>query len=192
MILPGEFYVGKDTVEIARALVGKVLVHESHAGKTSGRIVEVEAYCGNSGDPACHAARGKTKRNEAMFGPAGHAYIYFIFGMYHCFNVVVQKTGIADAVLIRAVQPLDGLELMQRRRGITDHRLLCRGPGRLCQAFDLTRAHNGMDVIRPPLYLWDDGYEPQQITASPRIGISQAREHEWRFYEQTSVFVCRV
>jgi len=191
LILTRDFYYGKDTLEISRLLIGKILVHESPAGKTTGRIVEVEAYCGNPDDPACHAAKGKTKRNEAMFGEPGHAYVYFTYGMHTCFNVVVQDANVADAVLIRALEPIDGLTLMQRRRGVSDKRLLCSGPGRLCQAFDITLSHKGADLTTPPLYIIDDGYVPAELVATPRIGISQAKELPWRFYEAGSAFVSR-
>lgn len=191
MILPRDFYHGKDTLEIARLLVGKILIHESPAGKITGRIVEVEAYCGNPEDPACHAAKGKTKRNQAMFGQPGHAYVYFTYGMHTCFNVVVQDANVADAVLVRAVEPLEGLILMQRRRGISEKRLLCSGPGRLCQAFDIALSHDGADLIKPPLYIVDDGYVPAALATTPRIGISQAKELPWRFYEAGSMFVSR-
>ena len=191
MILQRDFYRGKDTLEISRLLIGKVLVHESPAGMTTGRIVEVEAYCGNPNDPACHATKGKTKRNAAMFGEPGRAYVYFTYGMHTCFNVVVQDLDVADAVLVRALEPIDGLILMQRRRGITEKRLLCSGPGRLCQAFDITLSHNSADLTSPPLYILDDGYVPAELVAAPRIGISQAKELPWRFYEAGSVFVSR-
>lgn len=191
MILAREFYHGKDTLEITQQLLGKILVHESPSGLTSGRIVEVEAYCGNPQDPACHASKGKTKRNEMMFGPPGNAYVYFSYGMHHCFNVVVQEQGIADAILIRALEPLEGLVLMQRRRGVADKKMLCSGPGRLCQALDITINHNGVDLTKPPLYLIDDSYSPESIESSPRIGISQARELPWRFFVTGSQYVSR-
>lgn len=190
MILQREFYYGNSTLDIAQDLIGKILVHTSPAGETRGRIVETEAYCG-AWDAACHAARGKTKRNEMMFGSPGFAYVYFTYGMHHCFNVVVQEAGTADAILVRALEPLDGLILMQRRRGITDTRLLCSGPGRLCQALDISIGHNGRDLTLPPLYLEDDGYVPAGITAGPRVGISQARDLPWRFCEVGSAFVSK-
>lgn len=191
MIVPREFYHGKSTLEITQQLIGKVLVFESPAGVASGRIVEVEAYCGNPEDPACHAAKGKTKRNETMFGPPGHAYVYFSYGMHHCFNVVVQEPGVADAVLIRALEPLEGIILMQRRRGISEIKLLCSGPGRLCQALGIGMSQNGIDLTKPPLYLVDDGYVPGSVESGPRVGISQARDLPWRFYESGSVYVSR-
>jgi DNA-3-methyladenine glycosylase len=190
MILPQEFYRSGETLELARNLLGKILVHRSRAGETSGRIVEVEAYC-QEADPACHAARGKTRRNEQMFGPPGHAYVYFTYGMHHCFNVVVQDEGIADAILVRAVEPLEGIALMMRRRGLADERLLCSGPGRLCQAYDITLEQNGWDLARPPLYIMDDGFVAAAIESSARTGISQGKDLHWRFFLSGNKFVSR-
>jgi len=179
-------------LSLARKLLGLVLVHESRAGITSGRIVEVEAYRGDGSDLASHAARGKTKRNEKMFGPPGHSYVYFTYGMHHCFNVVVQDENIADAILVRALEPLEGIPLMQRRRGLSDEKRLCSGPGRLCQALDITLQHNGLPLTAPPIYIMDDKYEPPSIESSARIGISKSKELPWRFFIPGNPFVSRV
>lgn len=183
------FYT-RPTPEIARALLGKVLVHHTVEGVTAGRIVETEAYLFR-GDPACHAARGRTQRNEAMFGSQGTAYVYLIYGMYHCFNVVTAKEGEGEAVLIRALEPLQGLPLMAARRGCNNERLLTSGPGRLCQAMAINSRLNGVDLSTEPLYLTDDNYQTKEIITATRIGISVGVELPLRFYLAGNRFVSR-
>jgi len=174
------------TVELARALIGCVLVHETRAGRSSGRIVETEAYL--QGDPASHAFRGRTPRNAVMFGPAGHAYVYLIYGMHLCFNVTSAPVGIAEAVLVRALEPLEGLEAMRRRRHTS--RELCRGPGRLTQALAITRAHDGVDLCAGKLRI-EPGESPGRIVAGPRVGLSVATRRALRFRVADSVWVSR-
>jgi DNA-3-methyladenine glycosylase len=176
-ILPREFY-DRDTVTVARELLGKILVH----GRVAGTIVETEAYLGGD-DLASHSARGITKRTRVIFGPPGHAYVYFIYGMHECLNFVVGPEGTAGAVLIRAAEPLVGARLMQRRRP-TGHSVakLASGPGNLTLAFGVTRAQNGVDVTRGPLVVRAWHKEPPfEIGITPRIGIRQCADLPLRF-----------
>ncbi len=188
-MLPTSFYLDCDTPTIARRLLGKILVCETDAGITSGIIVETEAYL-SSGDPASHSARGKTKRNACMFGPPGTSYIYISYGVHYCMNVVCQPAGIGEAVLIRALEPVEGIELMRSRRGHRPEKELTNGPGKLCQAMGIDLALNGHDLALPPLYLLD-GPPPAQIGCSGRIGISVGRDLPLRFYVVGNKFVSR-
>ena len=179
-ILVREFY-NRDTIEVAKMLLGKVIVHNSITGKISGRIVETEAYLHD--DPACHASRGMTPRNRVMFGEPGHAYVYFIYGNHYCLNCVTAPKGIAEAVLIRALEPLTGIELMMRSRNCTNLTDLCSGPGKLTQALNIGPELNGEDMTDGGiLYTVDDGTEVGEIVARPRIGIREAKDKLWRFY----------
>jgi DNA-3-methyladenine glycosylase len=170
----------------ARRVLGKLVVRRMKDALLVGRIVEVEAYFGED-DPAAHAAAGKTARNAVLFGPPGHAYVYFIYGMHSCLNISCEADGRAGSLLVRALEPLAGLEQMAMLRGLGPHaapRLLTAGPGRLCQAFGITRAtHNGMDLLdeRSDLQLRDDAYKAQKIVTTPRIGITKAAERPLRF-----------
>ncbi len=172
---------------VALDVLGKLLVRRKSGALLVGRIVEVEAYIG-VGDPAAHAAAGRTARNAVLFGPAGHAYIYFIYGMHTCLNISCEREGQAGSLLIRALEPLEGLAEMAALRGLSPHvppRLLTSGPGRLCQAFGLTRAtHNGVDLLNEDseLQLRDDGYEMPDILTTTRIGITKAAERPLRFF----------
>ncbi len=170
----------------AHLILGKLLVRRTSDGLLAGRIVEVEAYFGED-DPAAHAAAGLTARNAVLFGPPGHAYVYFIYGMHSCLNISCEPDGQAGSLLVRALEPLAGLEQMAIHRGLSSHaapRLLTAGPGRLCQAFGITRAtHNGVDLLDDDsdLQLRDDAYDAQNIVTTPRIGISKAAERPLRF-----------
>jgi DNA-3-methyladenine glycosylase len=187
MILPPDFYA-RPTLEVTRDLLGKVLSHRTSAGLTSGRIVEVEAYIGED-DPACHAAPGPTRRNAPLYGPPGVAYVYLNYGLHCLVNAVTEPQGSPAAVLIRALEPVDGVALMRRRRSRAkwrrgkaapvDHEL-CRGPGNLTVALGITLAQNNRLLTRPPLQIEDCGGRVGQIAWSPRIGISVGTEHEWR------------
>lgn len=177
--LPRDFYL-QDTVDAARSILGKVLVHRAPEGTIAGRIVEAEAY--TSDDPACHACRGMTKRNAPMFGPPGHAYVYFTYGMYYCFNAVTAPEGVGEAVLIRAVEPLEGIDLMEENRGTDVLTNLTSGPGKLCMAFGLEKWHSTLDLTGSDLMILDDGFVPGEIVTTTRIGIRLAADYPWRFY----------
>lgn len=171
---------------VARSVLGKLLVRRTDNALLAGRIVEVEAYFGD-GDPAAHSAAGRTARNAVLFGPPGHAYVYFIYGMHSCLNISCEPTGQAGSILVRALEPLQGLAQMAVGRGLAAHaapRLLTSGPGRLCQAFGITRAtHNGIDLLSADsdLQLRDDGYDTHSVMTTPRIGITKAAERPLRF-----------
>jgi DNA-3-methyladenine glycosylase len=184
-LIPREFFERPPDV-VGRAVLGKLLVSRTNDALLVGRIVEVEAYFGD-GDPAAHAAAGRTARNAVLFGPPGHGYVYFIYGMHSCLNISCEPTGQAGSVLVRALDPLQGLSQMAAWRGLGPHaspRLLTSGPGRLCQAFGITRAtHNGVDLVsaKSELQLRDDGCEAPSIATTPRIGITKAAERPLRF-----------
>jgi len=187
MILPRTFYA-RDTVTVARDLLGKIVRH----GQTAGRIVETEAYLGRD-DLAAHSARGITDRTRVIFGPPGHAYVYFIYGMYECLNLVAEPDGQPGAVLIRALEPVAGIETMQQRRP-TAHTLrdLTSGPGRLTLALGITRAQNGADVTRGALTVRiATRGEPFEIEVTPRIGIRHCADWPLRFVIKGNPFVSR-
>jgi len=176
--LPRSFY-HRPATEVARALLGKILVH----GAVSARIVETEAYLGLE-DPAAHAWRGMTPRTQVLFGPPAHAYVYLIYGMYECLNIVAEAEGSPGCVLIRALEPLTGLATMRRRRpGVRREEDLANGPGKLTLAMGITRRHNGRDVTRGDLYVCDGGLEKAFETGvSARVGIRHAADWPLRFY----------
>lgn len=176
--------------QVAPRLLGKLLVHRTPHGELAGRIVEVEAYLGPhhaTPDPAAHSFRGPTPRNQVLFGPAGHAYVYAIYGMYFCMNLSCEVDGQAGCVLLRALEPVAGLPQMAVNRGLQHGaapRLLASGPGRLCQALGLSRnAHNGLDATsrRSPLQVRDDGFRLAEALVTPRIGIRHAADWPLRF-----------
>lgn len=194
--LPRAFYA-RAPRRVARELLGKVLVRRDRDGKVrTGRIVEVEAYLGVQ-DPAAHAASGKTLRNAVIFGPPGHAYVYFIYGNHYCLNVSCEPAGKAGCVLFRAIEPLTGIDQMAQARGIElrgpkDLRKLTSGPGRLCEAFEITRnTDNGSDLTTDAGSLWiaDDGYLARRIGVTPRIGISKAADRPLRYILEGNPFV---
>ena len=181
--LPQVFY-DRHPIEVARSLLGKILLRQSVGGLTTGRIVETEAYLA-AGDPACHAARGKTRKNNSMFGSHGRAYVYAIHSRW-CLNVVTEPKGTASAVLIRAVEPLIGIPLMQRRRNRDKLTDLTRGPGRLCEALEIDRRLDSWNLtIGRRLWIADDGmsrFPDSAIGCSPRIGVTSAEDLPLRFY----------
>ncbi len=193
MVLPKRFYQ-KPTTELAKALLGLVLVHQSPEGYASGIIVETEAYLFKN-DPACHAARGKTPRNTAMFGEAGYSYVYQIYGMYYCINVVSGPVDFGEAVLIRALKPLKGIELMQQRRNTNKNKNLCSGPGKLCQALAINRSHNMLNLRSSDLKLYkrkgSQEVSHQDIVCTTRIGINQGKELPLRFYIKNSEYISK-
>lgn len=192
-VLSHSFYERTPDI-IARELLGKMIVRERGNKRLVGRIVEVEAYFGKD-DPAAHAYIGRTERNAVLFGPPGVAYVYFIYGMYYCLNISCEPDGQAGCVLIRALEPVEGLETMAKLRGLPSGakpKLLTSGPGRLCQALDITRtAHNGLDVTDPAscLRVEDDGYRVKKVAVTPRIGIRQAAELPARYVIEGNLFV---
>lgn len=187
-ILPRSFYA-RDTVTVARELLGNIIVNYTPAGIIAGRIVETEAYI--QGDPACHASRGMTPRNKVMFGPPGHAYVYFIYGMYYCFNTVTAQAGVGEAVLVRALEPLAGLPMMRANRKREKTVDLCSGPAKLVQALGINRHHNGADLTVRPLALLK-GMEPKEsIITTTRIGINEVEKLPLRFYLAGNMYVSR-
>jgi DNA-3-methyladenine glycosylase len=180
----GSEFFARSVHVVAPDLIGVTLLVEG----VGGRIVEVEAY--DHEDPASHGFRGRTERNAAMFGPPGHAYVYRSYGIHWCLNLVCEEEGVANAVLLRALEPTHGLEEMRARRGLDDERLLCSGPGRLCQALAVTREHDGLALDRPPFELLERD-RPVEIVTGRRIGITRAAELPWRFAEAGSRFLSR-
>ena len=177
----------RPTLQVLEDLIGKVLVHDVRGRTTSGIIVEAEAYIGED-DPACHAAPGPTRRNEPLYGPAGRAYVYLNYGIHNLVNAVTEAEGFPAAVLIRALEPLDGVELIAKRRGVpisaaandAERARLCRGPGNLTVGLGITIAHNRRDLTSGDLRLEDRGFAPVRVHWSPRIGIRVGTEKRWR------------
>lgn len=185
MTLPRDFYA-RPTLDVARDLIGKVLAHRTPAGIASGIIVETEAYIGES-DPACHAAPGPTIRNAPLYGPPGFAYVYLNYGIHYLMNAVTEPEGSPAAVLIRALEPLDGEALMRRRRQRGTRRAgpipaadLCRGPGNLTRALGISLVHNRRDLTRSALRIEDAGLPPRDVVWGTRVGINVGLEHAWR------------
>ena len=177
-----------DTTELARYLIGKTLVRELDGARMTGRIVETEAYV--IGDAAGHAFRGRTQRNEVLFWERGHAYVYFIYGVHYMLNVSSETPGIGAGVLLRALEPLEGIELMQRNRGTTALRELARGPGRLAYALRIDPSLNGVDLCAAgPLWLGAEMHPVGRIGKSTRIGLTLEAHRVLRFYERGNVFV---
>jgi DNA-3-methyladenine glycosylase len=176
----------RDALAVARDLIGCVFVHSSAAGAAALRLVEVEAYRGSL-DPGSHGYRGMTERTRVMFGPPGRLYVYFTYGMHWCANIVCGRAGECEAVLLRAGEPVAGLELMRSRRGHVPDRVLAAGPARLAQALGITGEHNGASVLRGPFGLYEDGLTPAlraaEVTQTVRVGLGPGRGDDlpWRF-----------
>ncbi|MDX6409768.1 MAG: DNA-3-methyladenine glycosylase [Gaiellaceae bacterium] len=182
-MLKREFFA-RSVHEVAPELIGANLLVDG----VGGRIVEVEAY--DQEDPASHGYRGRTARNATMFGPPGHAYVYRSYGIHWCLNLVCGKEGVPEAVLIRALEPLSGLDLQRTRRGVDDVRALCSGPGKLCQALGITREHDGLVLDLPPFELEERTEVPEILTA-PRVGITRATDLNWRYLAAKSPYLSR-
>lgn len=195
MILQRQFYQ-QDTITVSRDLLGKILVHESGQGVTSGRIVETEAYRGPE-DQAAHSSGGRrTVRNEVMFGQKGHAYVYFIYGLYYCFNVTAGNVpGKPEAVLIRAIEPVTGRDIMAKRRSILKSRAanLTNGPSKLCMAMGISKQQNKLDLTVPPLYIEGaPSVSRKDVVETKRVGVDYAGEwknNPWRFYIKGNRYV---
>jgi DNA-3-methyladenine glycosylase len=177
-------FFARSVHDVAPELIGATLLFDG----VGGVIVEVEAY--DHEDPAAHGFRGKTARNATMFGAAGHAYVYRSYGVHWCLNFVCEDVGVANAVLIRALEPVEGLDTMRARRGVADDRLLCAGPGRLCQALGITREHDGLPLDEPPFELLAGEIAPT-VLRGPRVGITKAAERPWRYGLAGSRFLSR-
>jgi len=182
----GQKFFNQPTIDLAQALLGKYLV----CGNLKGKIVETEAYLYRD-DPGCHASRGPTPRNAPMFGPAGRTYVYFIYGMYHCLNIVSGKIGEGEAVLIRALEPVQGIALMQKRRKTMKIENLCNGPGKLTQAFGITRKYNNMSLLDGKLQIHNSREKPE-IASGRRIGLSAGQDLELRFFIKGNRFVSKI
>ncbi|MEX1112384.1 MAG: DNA-3-methyladenine glycosylase [Candidatus Andersenbacteria bacterium] len=194
-VLPKQFYE-RDTHIVAAELLGKILVRGVGDKKITGRITEVEAYVGED-DLACHASKGRTLRTEVMFGEAGRAYVYLIYGMYHCLNVVTDQKAFPAAVLIRALEPIEGIDLMKNYRSTEQLTRLTTGPGKLCDALAITKKQNGVPLSRSAgIHIEDDDFTVRKndIVTSPRIGVDYAKhcaQYPWRYYLKDSKFLSR-
>ena len=194
-LLNAEFF-NRDPRRVARALLGKLLVRKTPRGILAGRIIETEAYLGK-GDAAAHAAAGKTARNAVLFGPPGHAYVYFVYGNHYCLNVSCLADGVPGGVLFRALEPVSGIAQMAEARGLEvakeiDLKTISSGPGRLAEAMEITRARdNGKSLVsqRSDLRIVDDGYRVRRVTVTPRIGIVKSAEQPLRYFIAGNPFV---
>jgi len=188
----GRSFFARNSLEVARDILGHVLVRESPEGKTSGIIVEVEVYRGED-DPASFAYRGKTKRSEPLYGSPGTAFVYLTYGMYYLLNIITEKENFPAAILIRAVEPLEGVELMKKRRKTDNIHNLASGPGKLAQAFAIDLSLNGVDMTSyySSLYVGEKKVEAKELVWRPRIGIKEGIDRLWRVYIKNNPFISR-
>lgn len=184
-------FFAQPTLQVARKLLGKYLVLKQNGIIFSGKIVETEAYVGKD-DPASHAFGRVTPRNQIMYGPPGYAYIYFIYGNHFCLNFVTEKKGSPAAVLIRSLEPMDGIEKMLKNRVSATKENLTNGPGKLCQAFGIDKNLNGCDITSNSLFVEDRNEEIDQIESSNRIGVREGSDKKWRFYIAKNSFVSKI
>lgn len=195
MILPRSFYA-RDTVQVAKELLGCYLVNETPQGTISGKIVETEAYLGQI-DEAAHAFKGERPHTTALFQSPGTLYVYFTYGMHYCANVVTNREGLGEAVLLRAVEPIRGIDLMRQRRAVAKGTLLTNGPAKLVQAFGITIDQNGSDATQPPTYFTSppthDHYPltDEEIVTTTRIGISKAKDLPLRYYIKNNPYISK-
>jgi len=187
--LPRSFYA-RHAVEVAPDLLGKLLVRSLPEGVLKGRIVETEAYTGTS-DPGSHAYRGPTHRNQVMFGPAGYVYVYLSYGMHHCMNVVTDEPGVAGAVLLRALEPVAGIDVMERNRNGRPRAELLNGPGKLCQAYHISREQDGADLESSDMWIERDGFQADRVRVGTRVGITAGANLPYRFSVDGSPWVSR-
>jgi DNA-3-methyladenine glycosylase len=185
-----EFY-NRPTLQVAIELLGKILIYENDGQKLGGRLVEVEAYISEN-DPACHACRGKTPRNEIMYGDPGYLYVYFTYGNHHMLNIVTEKQGFPAAVLLRGMEPLYGINQMIKNRSAEKLTEIASGPGKMAQALGITTEQKGLDVTGSRFYIADDKSATGQIWQSPRIGLTDGKDKLWRFYFADSPHVSKM
>lgn len=178
--LPRSFY-DRSTLNVAHDLLGKTICYHSERGGLAARIVEVEAYIGED-DPACHAAPGPTRRNRVMYGKPGFSYIYFIYGMYYCFNIVTEREDYPAAVLLRAAEPLQGLDVMAEKSPRSRHSMILSGPGKFCRGFGLTGKQSGVDLTGSLIYLRENSLPVGEIVVTRRVGINRGVDLPYRFY----------
>jgi len=174
-------FYNRPTLDVAQNLLGKLIVWDCSRGRLAARIVEVEAYVGED-DPACHAAVGPTARNQVMYGRPGFSYVYFIYGMYHCFNIVTERKGFPAAVLLRAAEPVEGLEVMRQNSPRSRTATILSGPGKFCRAFGLTVKHSGVDLTGDLIYLCDAPASESDVVVTRRVGINKGVDLPYRFF----------
>lgn len=182
--LSRDFY-NRPTLDICHDILGKYIVYNTPDCKLSAKIVEVEAYIAEN-DPACHAYRGMTERNKPLFGPPGFAYVYFIYGMYYCFNFVTEPDGNAAAILLRGAEPDEGIEFFRSNSKVTKDYHLLNGPGKFCRSFNINLEQNNIDLTGKIIYLEDRNQKVENIVESSRIGIKNGQDKLWRFYDDDS------